>query len=96
VAWAKLVADSKNEVAYYSPLVSEADQQTLELNCIDNGTELPRRSSHKRTFYMDTGTEIGASNGKPTTYIFVEWLSMGEVHGRPITVEELRKKGAHI
>jgi len=48
---------------------------------------------------MQHGEVIGAADGKETNYVFVEWQvngDMNEVHGRPITVERLRQKGAEV
>jgi hypothetical protein len=45
-------------------------------------------------YFMDAGRIIGASEGREVQYIYVEYLTSGEVHGRPVTIEQLRKKGA--
>ena len=42
---------------------------------------------------METGYIIGASSGKETSYLYVEHLACGQVHGRPVTVDDLRRKG---
>jgi hypothetical protein len=65
------------------------------MDCAMNGPFI-REIRHKRMFYMDTGRIIGASAGEETRYLYAEWLTSGEVHGRPITVRELRNKGAVI
>jgi len=35
---------------------------------------------------------IGASDGKKTQYIFVEYVNSGSVHGRPMTWQEIEEK----
>jgi hypothetical protein len=39
---------------------------------------------------------VGASSGEETNFVYVEWNAQGGVHGRPITADELRMKGAVI
>lgn len=51
---------------------------------------------HKRMYFMDMGYIIGASSGFETSYLYVEYLSCGSVHGRPVTVDNLRMKGANV
>jgi hypothetical protein len=61
----------------------------------DRGEEIiAKRTSKRKIYWKQMDHIVGASNGRETSYIYVEYGSMGNVHGRPITKEELRKKGA--
>lgn len=55
-----------------------------------------RQIRNRRMFFVDTGHSIGASAGEETSFVYVEYLSSGEVHGRPMTEMELRRKGAPL
>lgn len=84
-----------NGPAKYSQTITEPEQQQMELSCI--AQESPFRGDNTvRRFWMDAGKMIGASNGEETRYIMVEWKNSGEIHGRPISLSELRRKGASI
>jgi hypothetical protein len=39
---------------------------------------------------------VGMCSGEETTYVFVEWLDSGEYHGRPISVQALKRLGVEI
>lgn len=82
-------------IAYYHRFISLVEQEKMELACIANGIFF-REHRHKRMYFMDTRHIIGASDGAETSLLYVEHLSGGEVHGRPITVDELRRKGAKL
>jgi hypothetical protein len=54
---------------------------------------------HVRMFWMelqDLGFPVGASEGSPTHYIYVEYHTSGAVHGRPISRRVLKEKGAKL
>jgi len=83
------------EEACYHPSITIARQEAMEMGCI-----APERLfsvlRHKRMYFMDIGRIIGASSGEETSVLYVEHLTSGEVHGRPITANDLRRKGATI
>ena len=95
--WSILVTESGSPGgrAFYHPSISVAHQEHMELNCA-----VPERMfgqiRHKRMYFMDCGYRIGASCGEETSYLYVEVLSSGELHGRPITPEQFRVKGADL
>jgi hypothetical protein len=69
----------------------------MEMGCVQgDGIELPRAAPHFRRFYRQLPTEIGASEGKKTDYIMVQYNCDGAVHGYPVTAAYLRSKGAAI
>ena len=80
--------------ARYSPRMTGRIED-LELETVGQN-ELPQTRLNVHRFWRNAGTEIGASNGKRTTYIYVECNMSGDVHGRPITRDELKKKGAEL
>lgn len=57
---------------------------------------LPRKTLHTRHFWLDAGHVIGASDGELTSFIYVIYGSSGEVHGYPITAQELKRKGVEL
>lgn len=101
--WTEVVARTgrRHGFARYAPATSI---QQLEFGCIDHaldpddhprqGAELPARG-HVRRFYREMNFIVGASNGEET-YFVVEWTAAGDVHGRPITRDELLEKGAQL
>ncbi len=64
--------------------------EEIELSCLEQGTELPQQGDVRR-FCRRFPFVVGASNGEETDYVYVEWGSGGDVHGRPITRDELVK-----
>ena len=44
------------------------------------------------SYYYDVGQIIGASSGKETQFVLIKWGTGGDVHGCPITKEELKTK----
>jgi hypothetical protein len=97
IGWRELVAETGKPggEAYYHGSVSRIEQQEMEMGCIEPA-RLFRQLRNKRMYYADIGRRIGASDGENTNFLYVEWLISGEVHGRPITVAELKRKGAAI
>jgi hypothetical protein len=66
----------------------------LEVDCVEHGTEILSHPHPRiRAFYakVDTkiGVPVGASKGEETEYIFVTWEDTGEIHGRPMTRDQL-------
>jgi hypothetical protein len=91
------------EPARYHPNLSTADIERMEMDCVagqkpeDRGQEIiKKRKPNKRVYWKHIGRVIGASKGEQTEYIFVEYGISGNVHGRPMTVRELRGKGAEL
>jgi hypothetical protein len=52
-----------------------------------------RRKTNVRYYWRQLGFEAGASKGKPTEYVYVNYAQEGAVHGFPISLDELVKKG---
>lgn len=75
----------------------EQQIRELEMNCVkEYGTKFPSKRPHVRQFFQQLDFVVGASQGIEVNYIYVEWHQAGAVHGRPISEEELRRKGAPI
>jgi hypothetical protein len=92
-SWPEQVDRTRNDDARYAPWV---DIEQIETQCAqDEGNRFrdDRRPTVRR-YWLDAGTVIGASNGNETSFVYVEWHSAGFFHGRPITRDELRRKGA--
>lgn len=80
--------------ARYSAHLTPPQIEQIEMGTVGHNA-LPRPHSHVQPFYRDMGTIIGASEGKTTSFVYVECTANGFVHGRPITWEELvGNKGA--
>lgn len=93
-SWWEIVQATKHGNARYHPdLVNRIEQ--LEMLCVRQG-QLYGRRSVIRDFWLRFEFVVGASKGKETNYVTAEWHQSGPVHGRPITAEELRKKGARL
>jgi len=97
IEWAKLVKQTGTlgGAALYHPSITLDEQRLLE-----SAGAMPRHlfleHRHKRMYFMDVGRIIGASSGNETTCLYAEVLSSGELHDRPITIDDLRRKGAEI
>ena len=92
-SWPEQVDRTRNDDARYAPWV---DIEQIETQCAqDEGNRFrdDRRPTVRR-YWLDAGATIGASNGNETSFVYVEWHSAGFFHGRPITRDELRRKGA--
>ena len=104
IVWRKLVKETTGSPGYYLPTVTVQQQREWELRCIERTPDgmryahgnLITETNSKRTFWMDAGEVVGASAGVETRYIFVEWAVSGAVHGRPISPQELRRKGVDV
>ena len=75
--------------------MTDPSQRELELGCIDDKNFIEEQGS-VRSYYKDVGEIIGASEGKETRFVYVEHLRYGDVHGCPITEDELRKLGVKL
>ena len=60
----------------------------------ERGTEFQSPKPHVSYFFKDMGRIIGASDGQLVQFIFVKYNSSGDVHGQPISEQELRRKKA--
>ena len=105
VEWKKLLESTRHGDALYHPDV-QGRRELLEMQCvrdgIDNGREIlnddgTRDHPNIREFWMDCGEVVDASWGRETTYVFAVWEyfadELNEVHGRPMTLDELRRRG---
>ncbi len=81
-------------------MIESYEMECLSDQLLTEGTVheiLPHPKPNVRMFWRevrDLGFAVGASNGRETNYIYVEYNSSGPVHGRPMTPVELRLKGA--
>lgn len=100
--WKDLVLNSgkHNAPSFYCHGI---DIEEWEMRCVVEsalaGREIPSHRDDIRYFWMRCERTIGASCGRETEYLFVQWEDGGalnEVHGHPITLEQLRKKGAQV
>ena len=97
--WEEVVAQTgaKRAPARYIPELLPSEIEALEMGCMaDETNEFLSNKRHVRYFFLDAGKIIGASAGKEVRHIFVEYHMDGTVHGRPITAQELRQKGAPV
>jgi hypothetical protein len=92
VRWRTVNGDSQ-----YDPHLTRAEQEQLEMLCIDEG-EAYVDVGDVQKFYMDVGRTIGACSGELTQYIFAQWDrgKGGLVHGRPISIRRLREMQVSI
>ena len=87
----------RGEPSIYDPNLTEDAIREMEMSCVTGqGMELPRRSPHLRRFYRQFDFCVGASQGKRTNYIHVQWNQEGSVHGYPVTREYLKSRGADL
>lgn len=103
----KLAINGRRPTAKYHPDLSrlqwrQIEEQTLAqdetgryVHEFDSGKE------DKRTFCRRvTGLAhpLGASMGEDTDWVYVEWLGtpQGEFHGQPMTIADLKRRGATI
>lgn len=94
IAWNDLIADTEDGNACYHPDITPAVQAHLETQCLQRTPFNEVR--HKRMYFGEVNRIVGASEGEETRYLYVECLTSGEAHGRPITAAELRRKGAQL
>ena len=90
--WADVVKSTKTGDAHYKSGLPRSIE-TIEEECIATGNELPFVIPAKRRFWMQLDFIVGASKGEETGIVYAEWPITNGVHGRPITENELKKKG---
>jgi hypothetical protein len=98
IAWPVLVEQTRVDSAYYyHPRITLAGQEIIEMAIVREENWFSH-VDHKsiRRFYRRMDAVVGASSGEETNFVYVEWNAQGGVHGRPITADELRMKGAVI
>ncbi len=96
--WQHIVAETggRKGKAKYGPYPRINDQivKTMEETVVTIPEhELPRPKENVRAFWGQYDQTIGAASGQETTYLYVEYLPDGTVHGRPMTKEQLIAKG---
>jgi hypothetical protein len=85
------------EPSVYDPRLTDAEISEMEMKCVTGeGVELPSNSADIRRFYRRLDKIIGASSGRQTDYIMVQYSRDGSVHGYPVLAEYLRSRGAVI
>lgn len=82
--------------ARYHPRLSIAEIRDLEMSTVSREFEVDCPKDNERHYVRDVGDIVGASNQKQTNYILVKRHQSGPVHGYPVTVEELRRKGVSV
>lgn len=91
VDWDELVEASTSGVAVFKPEFSAPqDREQLEMRCVREGV-LFKEEAHKRRYYLELAEVVGASDGEETTFVAVEQLQNGQVHGRPIAWREIQR-----
>lgn len=87
-------------IAKYHLRLSEQEIRTMELAIVNaEKNEIPQSRPNVRAFWSKVKEDqvpIGASDGRETPYVYVEYVSSGPVHGRPITESQLRQKGVTL
>ena len=80
--------------ALYHPGLAYSEIERIEMETVREGHEVKgKRKVHVRYYWRFMGYIIGASKGKATEYVYVNYASEGAVHGYPITLDGLREKG---
>jgi len=95
----KIGDDGTLNPALYSPALKIDKIKEIELATVERCFEFPSPKSNVLYFCRDVGMEVGASDGKLTQWVLVKYTKVGQkaiAHGQPMTVRELRKKGAII
>jgi len=83
----------KGHKGYYHPDVV-AEIESLEMRCRHEGRELPYNGGPTRYYWLKFDRVIGASKGEETHYLLIGHALSGQVHGHPVTWQELKDKGA--
>jgi len=92
--WAQVVKETAQpgHTSYYHPdMLGQIDR--LELACQTDGLLLAERGP-VRYYWCQFDGVIGASRGVETAFLLVEHHITGDLHGHPVTWDELKKKGA--
>jgi hypothetical protein len=83
--------------ACYHPRLSLDEIERLEMETVREGFEIKSKCKpHQWVYCRHVGEVIGYSKGKATEYVYVCYAQEGSVHGLPMTLQELRNKGATI
>lgn len=93
--WDRIVVQTgqKGHPARYAPGLGPDELEEMEMGALRPGVGVELRTvGTKRRYYRAFDHVIGASNGQLVQHIFVEWHQGASVHGRPITVAELRQR----
>ena len=94
-SWDRLVRETRQRghPSYYHPsLVGRIEE--IEMRCLREG-RLFSEVYPTRYYWMEFGFVVGASRGEETRFLLVEHdASSGDVHGHPVTRDELARKGA--
>jgi len=89
-----------NGDSLYDPHLTPQEIEKFEMECVTavdkRDGELETGLPHVRRFYRKFDCNIGASEGRKTPYILVQYNNDGSVHGYPVTKEYLKSKGALI
>lgn len=109
IRWEEIVRSTggRKGRARYHPRMMPAMIERFEMECLSPQLReqglvheiLPHPKPNVRMFWReiaDLGFSVGASGGRETNFMYVEYNSSGPVHGRPMTCEELRRRGAEI
>jgi hypothetical protein len=94
--WEQLVARSQGHKgdAWYHPRLPAEEIERIEMGTVRDAFEIPgKRKPNQGVYWRHLGMLIGTSKGKDAEYVYVYYAQDGAVHGLPITLEELRKKG---
>jgi hypothetical protein len=75
-----------SEPSIYDPRLTDDDIREMEMGSIqeDVGVGLPQHASNYRRFYRRFERDIGASEGKKTDCIMIQYDQGGSVHGYPV------------
>ena len=91
------LSEGKEGNAWYDPQLSIAEIERIEMDSVRETCEIEKkRKPHQRVYFRHLGRVIGVSKGKTTEYVYVFYNREGGVHGFPITLQELRNKGAPL
>jgi hypothetical protein len=97
--WRQKWADSElarwttHNDSVYSPYLTRDTIERIEMETVQGqGVEINVAAPHFRRFYRRFDGMIGASEGKKTQYILVQWNRDGTVHGYPVTERYLRQQ----
>lgn len=91
VPWNAIVIGTKQGPAKYLPYVTDDIQLELELRCIREGVLIGQADDFPCAYYLKMGKAIGACSGVETVFIYANWQKTGDIHGRPISEELLRR-----
>lgn len=111
VNWSDVVEETRHRPARYGPheRINRPDIASIEMQIVRDAIEyqaghserspseiIPRPNERVRGFWSERADVVGASAGEVTRYVYVEYGIDGNVHGRPMTAEQLRAMGVAI